>query len=575
MKGNNPRLRWIAVRYRTDPERIRRVLPPPLQPDDIAEVRSHWVEVFHEDESWDVFVPSPYHESDFFVTAKYQDKSGQLELGMPLDQDWGRHRGREMENLTKKDARIIIERNGDRLTASMSRRGKIVYQLDTIVTDQPAHPRNWLREYGWAGFRYRYSLNSDWRQGLIGSAGVELWKQGGRDTGYPTEMVKSDDPPLACDLSRTRFEFKDPSPLDPYCEFPVLEILGVSYYDGYMRIIRPQRTEGKRNDSVLVGGDQQRRVLEIIDPKDFEPWALFKFDRPIRKSSVQVPEGWPKSASAFKLSPEEIDAWRTKEAIAVDQADIVSIEYEVSPDKHARTLPSECQPGAEPRIRILGLQAWQSDISSQPFAELWLFSRCIINGQPAWYALSHVMGEHGDVFFGRDTFGYPSRKGNISVEVKEDAFSLSGHRLQRDFFKCRSPLGHSERTLKKDSFDVLGVRLFHVVNQPHRYEGRFVKQSWEIEMEMESLAGTSFNKLKIEMPETLSPGLIGKRDTWFELIPDRILSVSAGRGVIRRGPGVDSGSTDNLFQLSIERCDGSLEPLSALSGTSKATFFLR
>ena len=40
-------------------------------------------------------------------------------------------------------------------------------------------------------------------------------------------------------------------------------------------------------------------------------------------------------------------------------------------------------------------------------------SRCLRQGREAWYALAHLVGPEGDVVFGRETFGYPSRSAAI------------------------------------------------------------------------------------------------------------------------------------------------------------------
>ena len=154
-----PRIRWLHIRYKTDFERIKRVVPPPLKADEIAEVGMDWLDIWLEDKPYNIFVPDHYFEAGVFLSTKYREHSGMMERGMPLNQDWGRYRGRETQNLTKKDGTIAIREDLGRIKASLSRRGKKISRIETILTNKPAHPRNWIRESGWAGFRFRYCLN--------------------------------------------------------------------------------------------------------------------------------------------------------------------------------------------------------------------------------------------------------------------------------------------------------------------------------------------------------------------------------------------------------------------------------
>jgi len=133
----------VNIRYRTEAERIRRILPPPLKMDDSPEVIIDWLLNEPDDSRRNVFLPGPYYESGTFVSARFAGHSGMWEIGMPLNQDWGRHRGRELQDLTKKDGAITVERDGDTVRASLTRRNRVLTRIETHVTDQAQHPRFW------------------------------------------------------------------------------------------------------------------------------------------------------------------------------------------------------------------------------------------------------------------------------------------------------------------------------------------------------------------------------------------------------------------------------------------------
>jgi len=58
-------------------------------------------------------------------------------------------------------------------------------------------------------------------------------------------------------------------------------------------------------------------------------------------------------------------------------------------------------------------------------------SRCLRQGREAWYALAHLVGPEGDVVFGRETFGYPSRSAAIDWRRAGRSFELTATRLGR------------------------------------------------------------------------------------------------------------------------------------------------
>jgi hypothetical protein len=257
--------------------------------------------------------------------------------------------------------------------------------------------------------------------------------------------------------------------------------------------------------------------------------------------------------------------------MALSSPGILSISYLVHPEIHRRTLPPGCAPGEKPRVLVVVLQVAQSDVSTLPFNELWLFSQCVVEGQPAWYALANIVGSGGDVVFGRDVFGYPSKQGTIDIDVTKDEFSVTGTRLGRQFF------GASTRTSGKPippgagQMRVVGLKACPSMGS-HRSGGKLTIQPWTVQC-FDAFA-LSPDSIAIEMPDTSSPGMIGKRDPWFELKPLRIESVSLARGVVKRMPARYMDKVPTWEPYFLERCDGCLNPDEALRGGGNDTFLV-
>ena len=156
-----------------------------------------------EEDCRDAYFSDRYVESGFHVAAKYRGHRGAFQVGMPLNQDWGRTQGRETFAYHKKDGDVTLEVSGNTVRGSVFRRGSVIHRTETTITDQVAHPIDWPHEYGFGTFMYRFRLHPDWRRGPIGEQAVELWRLGGNDAGYPTEMVQGDGLPRVCDVDST------------------------------------------------------------------------------------------------------------------------------------------------------------------------------------------------------------------------------------------------------------------------------------------------------------------------------------------------------------------------------------
>ena len=576
----------LVLRYRTDPDRVARVLPPGLEPDDAAEVTIDWWLLYPERGGENLFFPGPYTESGIHVTARYQGHRGMFQLGMPLDQDWGRAAGRENVGLLKKDGVLRLRRDGRVVRADLVRRGKLLYRVETVVLDRPAHPLFWHRETGFGAFLYRYRLHPDWREGPLGDDPVELWLRvlGGKRGVYPTEMTAG--APRECDAARTRFQMVEPSLLDPFAELPLREIVGVSYRETGLvpdadRAHREARTESRIER------------LQLVDRERFEPWALYAYDRPITASVPWTPAGWPRRTTAWKLDAGELERYRRRDALSFEVRATLDVRLAVDPEVHRRTLPPGLDAGAKPMMRILALDLGANDLSTEPFRELWLFAGCAHAGAESWYALSHLVGANGDVVFGRETFGYPSRIAAIEWALGGTALEVTASRLGRTVVRLAAPREDADAAgVAGDAGDagdprdaedvggvavVIGLRLhppYRVMTERGFVEpgprADLVAQSWTLEPTVRRSVAAA--RVRLELPADAGPGRIGKPDPWYELAGSEVVAAFAAGGVLRRGPGRDLGPLAGWEPYYRERFDGAMEAGEATSGRAPHTF---
>jgi len=551
----------VACRYRTDPERIARVLPPHLEPDDDPVVLVDWFMVLSHPEAFVAFVPGwTYGEADLFVSCRFEGQRCMLPLALILEQDFGRYAGREGQSLRKKDGQVNIDVTGRTVRAWTTRKGRLAGAIETELTDEPSHPLYWMREVGWGWMRADYRLHPDWRQGPIEGEEVAVWRHFGYDQGYPTGMPAEetwDRIPRACDASKTKLLLGD-DPLTPFGEFPVREILGVSFGTGgdgadtREPIAVPR---GPNQEMVSTRGNSGRHQVGTVPAEDYERWAFVGkgYDRPVSKNVVWVPNGWPEKTSAMMLTDGEVKRWRSRSSLDLDPADIADIHLQIDAARHSATLPPPCQPGDDPTIRILAIRAETSDFTARPFTELWLLSRCLLEGAPGWYALAHIISWEGDMLFGRETYGWPTKVGEPQMTVDPLQVSLLGHRFMRDFLHATIPLPLEEPREYSSDLTVIGLR-----PSPKRVEPRvrYVTQPWTIAIGAARAARPE--EVHLAFPEEPGPANIGRNEPWFDFAGGTVSSAVVGRGAVHRFPGAVSPASVADLDLGWvrERMDG-------------------
>ena len=544
--ANESRIAWLALRYRTDAKRIARLLPPPLEPDDVAEVLVDYLSLTQPDDERTIVRPGGLSCFGVHVTAQYKGQRGMLQAGIAINQDWHRIISRELAGVNAKDGAIKLEREGNRVKASFGRRGLLVHRVETVATERLAHPLYSWRETGYGAFVFRYRLNPAWTKGMLDEGSVELWRVEGSDGGYPLESAKGGDRPFECDISQTEFEWVEPSALDPYIEFPVREFLGASFHETSGRDLVDLRRRLESTRSIF---------LQDVRKRSFQPWALLNYDRPVRNRKAWRPNGWPDSRTAFKLTTAEIKQYKSRKEIDLGPMAMVDIRLTIDPAIHAQILPPPCRTAPRSLLRILGMRVEASDISPEPFQEVWLLASCRVGSRLLWYMLSHVVTPGGDVLDGRETFGYPSVNGEVNVVVTPEHFSLRGRRLGREFVYAESRLRGSPAGISLSQLRTVGLRA-QPFGRHHVTTAQLVSQQWHFQGRYLRIDPGSF---VLELPSEAAPGRRGRPTPWFEFRPFQNVSAVAVEDVgMQRGPGQIVGAVHDFEPYYAERCGGML-----------------
>lgn len=113
----------LAV-FRTDPDVVRRVLPPPLEPAAIPTGTAYVAEFRQTNYS------PAYAEAAVFLSAQYEGEVGNYCVSMPLTNDAAMFQGRERSGYPKKIAESVrLETDGDTVTGTCIRRGARLLRL--------------------------------------------------------------------------------------------------------------------------------------------------------------------------------------------------------------------------------------------------------------------------------------------------------------------------------------------------------------------------------------------------------------------------------------------------------------
>ncbi|MDH4221753.1 MAG: acetoacetate decarboxylase family protein [Candidatus Bathyarchaeota archaeon] len=226
----------VMVMFRTNAEAVKRVLPPPLEPDP-ASIGSAYVAEFRRTN-----FGVTYNEAALFISAQYEGEVGNYCLSMPVTNDIAMIGGREVYGFPKKIAETIrVRREGNKVTGVCIRKGIPIIEIKVNLTgaaepeDIPPQGPNYLFKY----FEDPKIGAFDYNPRLVKQYNEIDWGKPELGEGELT-------------LAKSKF--------DPIHEIPIEEVLMAGYAKGME--IRMQPGE----------------VIAEVDPLKFRPYSFIKLD---------------------------------------------------------------------------------------------------------------------------------------------------------------------------------------------------------------------------------------------------------------------------------------------------------
>ena len=471
------------------------MLPPGFAAADTPEVQVE----FAADAAW----------ARVLVSVLYGEKAGWLPIAFWTSTDRLRFVAREHIGLGALHADITVSAAGGRVAVH----GETILELDAGQGGEDFIPPS-----DRPLFLIRFSANEDWTQGEPGGAGDVL------ELDWPAALTTAIDP------SSVQLKWLQPSPSHPASELPVREIVAA----------------WKSAPAAAVGEPQP---VAKISNADLAAWAPLRYPRPAVDRSIRRPEGWPDQVTALRWTGVESELWQSRKELRLEPAEIVEVDALIRPEVHAQLLPPPCVFAGRPLLKVMGIR--YTGLGSQPVNELWLLAHCRIGRSTAWYALSHTVGPGGDLVYGREAFGYPSKSGDPRVVISPIDCSLTGSREGREFFYADGGFGGFSTGTSIGRLNIVSLRV-----RPGQRSGELVLQQWAYQgrrRQVNPLAAA------MEVPDS-EPQTGGVRlDPWYGLRPIELAAMGAlETGGVQRQPGEVVATVEKPDEFYRERCDGVL-----------------
>lgn len=229
----------VMAMFRTKADAVKRVLPPPLEPDPDSTGMAYVAE-FHRTN-----FGAPYNEAALFLSTQYKGEPGNYCLSMPVTDDMAMIGGREVYGFPKKIAeKISIERKENEVTGVCIRKGIPIITIKVNLTGPvgpevlpPLKPNYLFKHFQDPGLS-----TFDYKPRLVKQHSKIHWGKVELGEGELT-LAKSEH--------------------DPICEIPVEEILMAAYTKGSEIRMQPGQ------------------VIAEVDPLEFMPYSFIKGDWPL------------------------------------------------------------------------------------------------------------------------------------------------------------------------------------------------------------------------------------------------------------------------------------------------------
>ena len=405
-----------------------------------------------------------------------------------------------------------VERVGDTWTLTIS--GQESFAAKTVL---PADRADSSQEnLPWVS--YRHQLSPSWADGPLGDQPIELWRSIASTAAAGTQVrVPETSGQLGGWLAR----------------------LGAS---GPISAV-----------SVPPHSGRTQEFVRHVSKSAFEPFAL----RNYTGGSPGVPE-----LDTLFCGPAALDAYRGQSRVRLAGVLIISVDCVANPRLLERLVPPPCVADPNALVRVMTIRG----LNDPALDEAWLLARCGIEGQRAWYAISHLKNSLAGSEFGREAWGYPTKDGVASALLGADRFTSSVMRGNHSLYRADGTYGGFSTGTSLNEMLVVTLRP-KVGGESELPSGELLLQPWYYQglrkpFHRETLQA-SF-QAPVDTDDANAWNRMGPVDAyWADIYDDADL---------QRRPGALVGEVQDIRPYYRDRCDGRLPwepaPAGAEGGTS-------
>jgi hypothetical protein len=441
----------------------------------------------------DILEPKPWEWACLSLAATAGDSEGWTPLRIYVSNERALRIFRERDGLPAMPAEVSLSVEGDRLQSSIRAAGEEPLEISATIEAESGRPSSLWPMLVWTG-----QPSADW-QG-----------PGGELNGASIAKLESVDEPIE---GRTCSGIKSSWPLGEPAS---------AWYGDSGSPAAPQRT-----------------LLSSVAAAEAAPWSPLSYPK---GSNVLAPS---------RLEPDALTKLADRKEIQLGPLEACEIDLMVSQEAHEAMLPPMCRSGGRPMLKLLGLRVHRSELSPEPFQEVWLFAFAIVAGRAGWFAVSHITEPQGDAVHGREAFGYPTKLGSPDIVATPLDFQLTVNRLGREVAYARGMFKGFATGTSLGQLPMMSLRAkrggesAEILFQPWTFQGRRSR--------------VDPATLEVSFPGAKAKGMDLLSDPWSELNPLRPLAVSAMDGAaMQRGPAEVLLEWDDFGAFYRERCDGVL-----------------
>lgn len=351
---------------------------------------------------------------------------------------------------------------------------------------------------------YRHQLSPGWADGPLGDRPVELWRLPAASAAAATEASPAETSgKLGGWLAR----------------------LGAS--EPISSHVVPGRSE------------RGQEFVRHVAASDFEPFALRNY------SSGTL--GLPEIHTQFP-GEADLEAYRGQSRVRLAGLLIVSVDCVANPHTVERLIPAPCIADPNALVRVMTIRG----LSDPALDEAWLLARCGIDGQRAWYAVSHLKSSLAGSEFGREAWGYPTQDGTARALLGANRFTSSVMRGNQSLYRADGSYGGFSTGTSLNEMLVVTLRpKIGTDSEPRR--GELLLQPWYYQGLRKPLNRQSL------YAAFSAPAGDGAKNPWNRMGPvDAYWADIYDDADLQRLPATRAGEVADIAPYYRDRCDGQL-----------------